>query len=230
MNRNRIASFAALILLATLAPSVSQASYLRCNDKTLTADDAGRLFISAKRAAQRLVMHRSTLHVCKYPGGATAWLDADSQPRSDGSELRNAILCSRQLGPWHCHLSTNRYAIADIEVAGARKRVEMELPTIFDIALARQIVTRAFEVGPTLKQGQQCGSKPGQPETDYDSQALRALHDAYGGSEPLYYARIPIVVDGKTSVIVSSNIIALNRTADGTDWVLDCWTTEIVVT
>jgi len=219
-----------LFLFVSMAPPVARAAWLRCDSHTVTASDAAKARIVARRVAGSLAVVETPKHICMNPGSGSLWFEAAKEPQPDGSELRHSVRCGRGRGAWSCELTTQRHAFADFDVAGAHKHVEMDLPMVFDVDQARQIVARAFAIGPTVQRLQACGAIPEADDTSYSQQSLQELHDAFSGNEPVQYAQVAAIVDGKARVIVSDTVLSLVRSADGTDWQLDCWDIEVVVT
>jgi len=219
-----------LVLLVSMAPPVARAAWLRCDSHAVTESDADKARIVARRVAGSLAVVATPKHVCMNPDSGSLWFEAAKEPQPDGSELRHSVGCGRGRGAWSCELTTQRHAFADFDVAGAHRHVEMDLPLVFDVDLARRIVARAFAIGPTVQRLQACGAIPGSDDTRYSKESLQELHDAFSGNEPVQYAQVSPIVDGKARVIVSDSILSLVRSADGTDWQLDCWDIEVVVT
>jgi hypothetical protein len=217
------------IALLALAPH-AQAQYLECASNRITAPDAARAFSSAKRAAGSLKVIKSSLGVCMNPGRGRAWLDAAPESQPDGSELRHALLCTRGTGPWGCELSTNRYATIDVDRAGTRRHVEMNLPKEFDIVLARRLVAHAFELGSGLKNSDECGASPVLPETTLTDQRLQETYDLFGGNVEDITGNIDVYPDGSLAVIVNDFMIFFTPPVDGGDWQFKCWAEEVVVT
>jgi len=214
-------------MLACALPVIAHAGLIRCDSRTITAQDLRRATVAARRAAGESKLASGARSVCMNPGRGRVWYEAIVEPQPDGSIVHPHIVCTRQTGPWSCEMSRDRNAVITVRHTYVTPDFTFKLPLDVGLEDARWLVSRAFELAPGLLHSQQCGWKPeaGRPD--------EGLAQAFtpGAFEPVESGWYEILHQEGDSlaVIVDGNGIVFTRAPGNGDWTFSCWSTWIVV-
>jgi len=214
----------AALLFATAAP----AGVLKCASHTITAPDASAAIHAARRAAGDSKIRARSLSVCLNPGRGRAWYGAEPEPQADGSVVKPSVECLRGTGPWRCEKLEQRTARFDVALRDGPARYEFALPATMDIGLARQLVTRAFEIAPTLTATQECNYRPPRdPKPGADD--MSAFHRSFERRLDDPWANVDADPDGSVGVVFDFNGLTFRPAATGDGWSFECWYVVVVV-
>lgn len=225
--RKGAASGVVAILFALALPSVGHAGLIRCDSRQITAQDFEKGKAAARRAAGASKLATSLPNICMNPGRGRLWFEAEPEPQADGSVVKRHFVCTREMGPWSCEALQTRVAHFDVMHDGASHAVEFELPPDLAMADARQLVTRAFELGPSVLDSQQCTRAPDPnvpdalPKKAFAPEDFDPTGDGDG-------REILAEDNGDMAVINGTNGIVFSRSPDGT-WTFHCWSVWITV-
>jgi len=162
------------------------------------------------------------------PGRGRLWFEAEPEPQPDGSVIKPHFLCTREIGPWNCEALQTRLATFDVIRGGVTHRVEFELPPDLAMTDARQIVPRAFELGPSVLDSQECRREPDPNGSEVLTKKAFAPSDFDPTTEG-GWREILAQDNGDLAVVVDGNGLLFSRAPDGT-WTFSCWYVLIVVT
>jgi hypothetical protein len=217
-----------VILCAAALPSVSHAGLLKCDSRQITAQDFEKATSAARRIAGKSKLAKGLPSICMNPGRGRLWFEGEPEPQADGSVINPHFLCTREIGPWSCEALETRVATFAVLRDGVEHALVFELPADLAMTDARPMVTRAFELGPALRESQECE----QAREPNDAQAGTERAFAPGDFDPAkqsYWREIQAQANGDMAVVIDGNGIVFSRAPDGT-WNFSCWNVWITVT